>query len=82
MVIKTMGGISLNIDKNLLSQLANLDDKSLMAAIHMAAMSGGIDLGNEPLDAARLNALRTAMRGATEEDLANAKKLFDGYKKQ
>ena len=77
-----MGGISLNIDKNLLSQLANLDDKSLMAAIRMVAMSGGIDLGNEPLDAARLNALRTAMRGATEEDLANAKKLFDGYKKQ
>ena len=77
-----MGGISLNIDKNLLSQLANLDDKSLMAAIRMVAMSGGIDLGDEPLDAARLNALRTAMRGATEEDLANAKKLFDGYKKQ
>ncbi len=72
----------MNIDKNLLSQLANLDDKSLMAAIRMVAMSGGIDLGNEPLNAERLNALRTAMRGATDGDLANAKKLFDGYKKQ
>ena len=72
----------MNIDKNLLSQLANLDDKSLMAAIRMVALSGGINLGNEPFDAARLEALRAAMRGATDEDLENAKKLFEGYKKQ
>ncbi len=71
----------MNIDKNLLSQLANLDDRSLMAAIRMVALSGGVNIGNETFDKARLDALRTAMRGATDEDLANAKKLFEGYKK-
>ncbi len=72
----------MNIDKKLLSELANLDDKTLMSAIRMVAMSGGIDIGKEPLDASRLAALREAMRSATDADLANAKKLFDGYKKQ
>lgn len=72
----------MNIDKNLLSQLAGLDDKSLIAAIRMFAASGGIDIGNAPLDKSRLDALRAAMRGATDEDVANAKKLFEGYKKQ
>ena len=71
----------MNIDKNLLSQLANLDDRALTSAIRMVALSGGIDIGKEPFDAPRLDALRAAMRGATDEDLANAKKLFEGYKK-
>ncbi|MBE6680155.1 MAG: hypothetical protein E7598_06500 [Ruminococcaceae bacterium] len=71
----------MNIDKNLLSQLANLDDKSLTAAIRMVAMSGGVNIGNEPFSKERLDALRAAMRGATDDDLANAKKLFEGYKK-
>ena len=71
----------MNIDKKLLAQLANLDDKSLMSAIRMVAMSGGIDIGKEPFDSSRLDALRAAMRTATDDDLASAKKLFEGYKK-
>ena len=70
----------MNIDKNLLNQLANLDDKALSAAIRMFAASGGIDIGNGPLDKSGLEALRVAMRGATDDDLAKAKKLFEGYK--
>lgn len=72
----------MNIDKNLLSSLASLDDKSLVAAIKMFAASGGLDIGNASLDKERLDALRSAMRGATDADLENAKKLFEGYKKQ
>ncbi len=70
----------MNIDKNLLGQLAALDDKSLAAAIRMFALSSGINIGE--LDAKTLNSLRTAMRGATDKDIESAKKLFEGYKKQ
>ncbi len=70
---------ALKIDKNLLDQLAGLDDKSLSAAIRMIAASSGVDLGDAKFDAASLAALRSAMRSATDEDLANAKSIFEGY---
>ena len=76
------GEIALKIDKNLLDQLANLDDTSLSAAVRMIAASSGVSLGDTKLDPASLNALRTAMRGATDEDIANAKSIFEGYSNQ
>ena len=76
------GETVLKIDKKLLDQLADLDDKSLSAAIRMIAASSGVDLGNTKLDPASLAALRAAMRGATDEDLANAKSIFEGYSGQ
>ena len=78
----TKGETALKIDKNLLDQLANLDDKSLSAAIRMIAASSGVSLGDTKFDAASLDALRSAMRGATDEDLANAKNIFEGYSGQ
>lgn len=72
----------MKIDKNMLDRLADLDDRSLSAAIRMIAASSGIDLGDTKLDPASLNALRTAMRGATDEDIANAKSIFEGYSGQ
>ena len=72
----------MNIDKNLLSKLASLDDASLLAAIKTVALSSGVKLPDEPIDKVRLSALRRAMMGATDEDLANAKKIFDGCKKR
>ena len=71
----------MNIDKNLLSQLAMLDDRSLAAAIKMFASSSGIPL-DKPLDKSALDALRTAFRSATDEDVANAKRIFEEYKTQ
>lgn len=70
----------MNIDKNLLASFAALDDASLMAAIKTVALSSGVKLPDEPIDKVRLDALRRAMMGATDEDIANAKKLFKGYK--
>ncbi len=72
----------MKIDKNLLDQLANLDDASLSAAIRMIAASSGMDLGGTTFDANSLAALRSAMRGATDADIANAKRIFEGYSKQ
>ena len=69
----------MKFDKSMLQQLAGLDDNALRAAIRMIAASSGIDLGNAPLDPEKLAALRSAMRGATEEGLASAKRIFDGY---
>ena len=71
----------MKIDKNMLQQLAALDDTALSAAIRMIAASAGIDLSKTALDPSGLAALRTAMRGASEEDLESAKRIFDGYTK-
>ncbi len=70
----------MNIDKNLLSQLATLDDRSLSAAIKMFAASSGIPL-DKPLDKSALDALRAAFRSATDEDIESAKRIFEEYKK-
>ncbi|MBQ5389922.1 MAG: hypothetical protein IIU58_03350 [Clostridia bacterium] len=72
----------MKIDKNLLEQLANLDDRSLTAAIRMIAASSGMDLSGTSFDRAGLDALRNAMRGATDADIANAKSILEGYSKQ
>ena len=69
----------MNIDKNLLNQLAKMDDRSLTAAIRMFASSSGVQLP-EKLDKASLDALRSALGSATDEDVLNAKKIFEGYK--
>lgn len=71
----------MKIDKNLLAQLAGLDDKSLVGAIKMIAVASGIDIGVTEFDSSQLDALRSAMRGATDEDIANAKRIFEGYRK-
>lgn len=71
----------MNIDKNLLNSLAALDDASLSSAIRMIAATSGADLGGMSFDASQLAALRSAMRGATDEDIAAIKNLFDDYNK-
>ena len=71
----------MKIDKNLLAQLAGLDDKSLVGAIKMIASASGVDLGGTNFDPSQLDALRSAMRGATDEDIENAKRIFEGYRK-
>lgn len=71
----------MKIDKNLLAQLASLDDKSLLGAIKMIASASGVDLGTTEFDPSQLDALRSAMRGATDEDIENAKRIFEGYRK-
>ena len=55
---------------------------SLVMSVYTFAVTlatSGVNLGDTKLDPASLNALRTAMRGATDEDIANAKNIFDGY---
>lgn len=72
----------MNIDKNLLDKLAAMDDDSLAASIRAIAAASGIDLAGVSFDKSRLDALRTAMRGATDEDLARAKEILKGYRTQ
>ena len=62
----------MNIDKNLLDKLAAMDDDSLAASIRAIAAASGVDLSGANFDKSRLDALRTAMRGASDEDIAYA----------
>ena len=68
----------MQIDKSMLNTLASLDDATLSAAIRMIASSSGLNLGNLQLDAKSLEALRAVMRGATDTDVANLKRIFEG----
>ena len=72
----------MNIDKNLLESLAAMDDDSLAASIRAIAAASGVDLSGVSFDKSKLNALRTAMRGATDEDLERAKEILKGYRTQ
>lgn len=72
----------MNIDKNLLDKLAAMDDDSLTASIRAIAAASGVDLSGAKFDRSRLDALRTAMRGATDEDIARAKEILKGYRTQ
>ena len=62
----------MNIDKNLLETMAGLDDATLIASIRAIAAASGVDL---------TGALRTAMRGASDADIARAKDILKGYQK-
>ena len=70
----------MNIDKNMLQSLASLDDAALTAAIRMIASSSGLELGNAEFSSAALSALRSALRGADDADIAKAQKIFEGFK--
>lgn len=70
----------MNIDKNLLNSFAALDDDSLISTIRMIAAASGTDIGNIAFDKAQLAALRNAMRGASDADIAAIKNLFKDYK--
>ena len=69
----------MNIDKNMLNALASLDDSSLISAIRMIALSSGVDIGAS-LDGEAISSLRNAMRGATDRDIEEIKKVFESYK--
>lgn len=69
----------MNIDKSTLNTLASLDDATLSAAIRMIASSSGLNLGSMTFDKQSLEALRTMMRGATDADIANARRIFEGF---
>ncbi len=70
----------MQMDKNTLASLASLDDASLSAAIRMLAASAGLSLGEGEFAKSTLDALRTALRGATDADIAKAKQIFEGFR--
>ena len=72
----------MNIDKNLLETLAGLDDATLVASIRAIAAASGVDLTGARFDKAQLDALRTAMHGATDADIDRAKDSLKGYRKE
>ena len=61
----------MNIDKNLLETMAGLDDAT-----------SGVDLTGATFEKSQLDALRTAMRGASDADIAHAKDILKGYRKE
>ena len=72
----------MKIDKNMMAKLAAMDDASLTASIRMIAAASGVDIGSVTFDSEQLASLRQAMMGATDDDIALAKDILDGYRKE
>lgn len=72
----------MKIDPNLLRSLADLDDAALTRTVQSIAAASGLDLGGVQFEKSKLDALRAALRGATDADLEKAKSILAGYKKQ
>ena len=71
----------MKIDPNFLRSLADRDDAALTRTVQSIAAASGLDLAGVQFEKSKLDALRIALRGATDADLEKAKSILTGYKK-
>lgn len=72
----------MTLDKNTLDMLLKLPDDQLIMIIKGLAKEKGINLGDLNIGKEQLSALRRALAGADNADLARAAEILQGYKKK
>ena len=72
----------MTLDKNTLDMLLKLPDDQLIMIIRRLAKEKGINLGDLNIGKEQLSALRRALSGADNADLARATEILQGYKKK
>ena len=72
----------MTLDKNTLDMLLKLPDDQLIMIIKRLAKEKGINLGDLNIGKEQLSALRRALSGADNADLARATEILQGYKKK
>ena len=72
----------MTLDKNTLDMLLKLPDDQLIMIIKRLAKEKGINLGDLNIGKEQLSALRHALAGADNADLARATEILQGYKKK
>ena len=72
----------MTLDKNTLDMLLKLPDDQLIMIIKRLAKEKGINLGDLNIGKEQLSALRRALSGADNTDLARATEILQGCKKK
>ena len=72
----------MQLDKNTISKMLSLDDASLWQAITLIAKESGFDLSNKAMRPEDIAKLRTALSGASEEDIRKAAQQLEAHKKR
>lgn len=72
----------MQLDKNTLTKLLSLDDRSLWQAIVLIAKESGFDLSQKNIRPEDIAKLRTALSGATEKDIQKAAEQLEAHKRK
>lgn len=72
----------MQLDRNSLNKLLSLNDRQLGAVIGRLASESGMDLSAFSIDPKDIQALRSALQGATDEDLERVRKQYEDYRRQ
>lgn len=71
----------MQLDKKTLQKLLSLSDEQLTAVIRSLAESSGLDLSEFNIRPDDINSIRSALSGATNEDLARAAEQLRSYRR-
>ena len=71
----------MQLDRKTLQKLLSLNDEQLTAVIRTLADSSGLDLSEFNIRPDDINSIRTALSGATEEDLLRATEQLRDFRR-
>lgn len=71
----------MQLDKKTLQKLLSLSDEQLTSVIRSLAESSGLDLSEFNIRPDDINSIRSALSGATNEDLARAAEQLRSYRR-
>ena len=71
----------MQLDKRTLQKMLSLNDEQLTAVIRTLAENSGLDLAGFNIRPDDINSIRTALSGATDEDLARAAEQLRDFKR-
>ena len=72
----------MKLDKATLDMILKLPDDQLILIIQKLAREKGININNLNISREQLSALRKALSGATDADIARATEILGGYGKK
>jgi len=71
----------MQFDKQALERLLSMNDRQLALVINKIAVQNGIDLSSFNMDPKDIASVRTALRGATDEDLRRVTEQYENFKR-
>lgn len=71
----------MQLDRRTLQKMLSLSDEQLMGVIRALAESSGLDLAGFNISPNDINSIRTALSGATDEDLRRASEQLRDFRR-
>ena len=71
----------MQLDKQALERLLAMNDRQLTNVINNLAAQNGIDLSSFNIDPKNIASVRTALKGATDDDVRRIREQYEEHKK-